>query len=70
MKHQSSEMKYDPEMACWVVILDGKEYIIHCGEYFDLSFAKKNVSCRLERDLIGTSLYMEFVSYYIPKRFI
>jgi hypothetical protein len=51
MKHQSSEMKYDPDLACWVVILDGKEYTIHCGEYFDLSFAKNNVSCRLERDL-------------------
>ncbi|QGR00229.1 hypothetical protein EHS13_24210 [Paenibacillus psychroresistens] len=40
-----------PLSRCWVVILDGNEYIIHCGEYFDLSFAKKNVSCRLERNL-------------------
>jgi hypothetical protein len=43
-------MKYDPELDCWVVILGGKEYAIHCGEYFNLSFVEKSVNCRLERD--------------------
>jgi hypothetical protein len=44
-------MKYDLELECWMVILGGKEYTIHCGEYFNLSFAEKTVNCRLERDL-------------------
>jgi hypothetical protein len=47
---QCSEMIYDPELDGWVVILRGRAYIIHCGEYFNLSFAEKRVNCRLERD--------------------
>jgi hypothetical protein len=45
-----SEMKYDPALDCWVVILQGRAYVIHCGEYFNLFFAEKRVNCRLERD--------------------
>jgi hypothetical protein len=50
MNHQWSEMKYDLESEGWVVVLGGREYIIHCGEYFNLSFGEKYINCRLERD--------------------
>lgn len=45
-----SEMKYDRELNCWMVVLRGKEYMIHCGEWFDLSFGEASVPCRLELD--------------------
>jgi hypothetical protein len=50
MKHQWSEMKYDLELEGWMVVLGGRAYMIHCGEYFNLSFGAKSVICRLERD--------------------
>jgi hypothetical protein len=50
MKRQWSEMKYDRWVDCWLVVLGGREYILHCGEWFDLSFGEKSVVCRLERD--------------------
>ncbi len=35
---------------CWMVVLGGKEYMLHCGEWFDLSFGETSVPCRLELD--------------------
>ena len=44
-------MKYDRSCKGWVVELEGAFYIIDSGRYFNLYFAEKKVSCRLERDL-------------------
>jgi hypothetical protein len=50
MMRRWSEMKYDRELNCWMVVLGGREYMIHCGEWFDLSFGEGSVPCRLELD--------------------
>ncbi len=67
MRHQWSEMKYDLESEAWTVILGGKEYVIHCGEYFNLFFGEKMVNCRLELDL-NWYVIMYGVRFYLhPK---
>jgi hypothetical protein len=44
-------MKYDREVGYWVVVLDGKEYGMHCGEWFDLFLSDtQSAPCRLEWD--------------------
>lgn len=50
MKHQWFDMRYDRELNIWVVVIEGKEYGLHCGEWFGLSFGKECVPCRLELD--------------------
>lgn len=50
MKRQWSDMKYDPELECWFVVLEGRDYGLHCGEWFDLSLGETSIPCRLELD--------------------
>jgi hypothetical protein len=50
MKRDWSEMRYDRGFHRWLVVLGGKEYTLHCGEWFDLSFGETSVPCRLELD--------------------
>lgn len=50
MKRDWSEMRYDRELHCWKVVLGNKEYMLHCGEWFDLSFGETSVPCRLGLD--------------------
>lgn len=50
MKHSWSEMRYDRDLQGWMVVLGGKEYMLRCGEWFDLSFGETSIPCRLELD--------------------
>ena len=68
MRRLESEMKYDRASKGWVVELEGASYIIESGRYFNLYFAEKKVSCRLERDL-NWYLVIFGVRYYLhPKK--
>lgn len=60
MKRQWSDLKYDRETNCWFVVLDGKEYGMHCGEWFDLFLSDtKSMVGRLE---LAKEWYVDFGS--------
>lgn len=49
MKHQWNDLKYDKDLECWFVVYEGKEMMMHCGEWFNLCIGKdRGIPCRLE----------------------
>jgi hypothetical protein len=67
MKRQWSDMTYNRELGCWFVHLEGREFMLHCGEWFDLSFGKTSIPCRLELDR-KWYVFMGGVRFYLhPK---
>jgi hypothetical protein len=50
MKRQWSDMIFDRDLGCWMVVLGGHECMLYRGEWFDLSFGETSVPCRLEID--------------------
>jgi hypothetical protein len=49
MKRQWMDMKYNKKLSSWFVVQGEREYMLHCGEWFDLSVGEdKGIPCRLE----------------------
>lgn len=43
------DMIYQEDIECWTVVLDDDNYMIHCGEFFELCIGgDKGIPCRLE----------------------
>lgn len=49
MRRQWMDMIYKQEEDSWFVVQGGREFMMHCGEWFDLCIGEeKGVPCRLE----------------------
>lgn len=45
---KKTRMRYDELQDQWVVVLNGKEYGLHCGEGFELYVGQKAIPCQIE----------------------
>ncbi|UTI40056.1 DUF5348 domain-containing protein [Niallia sp. RD1] len=44
-------MIYEKDLDCWSVVMDDDNYMIHCGEFFELCIEGDiGIPCRLELD--------------------
>ncbi|MDC3418738.1 DUF5348 domain-containing protein [Aquibacillus salsiterrae] len=43
-----TRMRYDQGRDQWFVNLDGREYVLHCGESFELYIGSNALLCQLE----------------------
>lgn len=68
MRHWA-DMKYDREVGYWVVVLDEKEYGMHCGEWFDLFLSDTlSAPCRLEWDRNWYVVMLKNVRFNLRKQ--